>query len=398
MHIAIVGHANPFEFKDYFNGSQMPPNINGNAASVNAHIQSLLDLGHVVYVFTYDAFHFHDLEYFDGKQLHFVIIPRMKSKIKRLMRYGLIKSLQHEISKKQHEIDIIHAQWTYEYAYAILPFAKEKPCFCTVRDWCPYQMTLQKHWRDKLYWRWNQFFFKRVMATPYLHLIANSEYTYACIKAYDVRLRPHKIFNSIKSKFILTTRKYYPQIPTYISIAQSITDSRKNIETLLQAFAKLQNQQPVKLKLTGRYEEGKVAEWRSKQWLNNVELLGAMSHDDVISVLDSCSVLVHPAIEETFGNILLEGMARRIPVIGGQEAGGVPQVLGQGKYGILCDVTSVDSLLQAMLQAKDAEIVQPLITKATDYLQRNFSSDIIGEKHLQVYQSYGLSSSVSDIS
>ena len=41
MHISIVGHANPFEFKDYFNGSQMPPNINGNAASVNAHIQSL---------------------------------------------------------------------------------------------------------------------------------------------------------------------------------------------------------------------------------------------------------------------------------------------------------------------------------------------------------------------
>ena len=68
------------------------------------------------------------------------------------------------------------------------------------------------------------------------------------------------------------------------------------------------------------------------------------------------------------------------------------------KYGILCDVTSIDSLLQAMLQAEDAEIVQSLITKATDYLQRNFNSDIIGEKHLQVYQSYGLSSSVSDIS
>ena len=39
MRIAIVGPANPFEFKSYFNGNQNPPNINGNAASVNAHIQ-----------------------------------------------------------------------------------------------------------------------------------------------------------------------------------------------------------------------------------------------------------------------------------------------------------------------------------------------------------------------
>ena len=388
MHIAIVGHANPFEFKDYFNGSQMPPNINGNAASVNAHIQSLLDLGQQVSVFTYSNNISKTIAFFKGEQLEFIVIPRGKNPLVRFSRMDIVCKLRYEISKRLSKIDVIHAQWTYEYAYAILPFAKERPCFCTVRDWCPYQMTLQKHWRDKLYWRWNQFFFKRVMATPRLHLIANSEYTYDCIKAYDARLQPHKLFNSIKSKFILTTRTHYPEIPTYISIAQSITDPRKNIETLLQAFAKLQNQQPVKLKLIGRYEESKVAEWRGKQWLNNVELLGAMIHDDVISALDSCSVLVHPAVEETFGNILLEGMARRIPVIGGQEAGGVPQVLGQGKYGILCDVTSVDSLLQAMLQAEDAEIVQPLIAKATDYLQRNFSSNIIGEKHLQVYHSY----------
>ena len=398
MHIAIVGHANPFEFKDYFNGSHIPPNINGNAASVNAHIQSLLDLGQQVSVFTYSNNVSKTIAFFKGEHLEFIVIPRGKNPLVRFSRMDIVCKLRYEISKRLSKIDVIHAQWTYEYAYAILPFAKEKSCFCTVRDWCPYQMTLQKHWRDKLYWRWNQFFFKRVMATLRLHLIANSEYTYACIKAYDARLRPHKLFNSIKSKFILTTRTHYPEIPTYISIAQNITDPRKNIKTLLSAFQKIRIQQEAKLLLIGAYNEEIVNEWRTQQLLNGVELLGSIDHDKVISYIDQSSILVHPAVEETFGNILLEGMARRIPVIGGQDAGGVPQVLGQRKYGILCDVTSIDSLLQAMLQAEDAEIVQPLIAKAADYLQQNFSSDIIGEKHLQVYQSYGLSSSVSDIS
>ena len=140
--------------------------------------------------------------------------------------------------------------------------------------------------------------------------------------------------------------------------------------------------------MIGAYDEEKVNAWRGKGLLNQVELRGSIDHDSVISVLDGCSVLVHPAMEETFGNILLEGMARRIPVIGGLHAGGVPQVLGQGKYGILCDVTSVDSLLQAMLKAEDPKIAQPLIADATTYLQQNFSSDVVGKKHLQVYQTY----------
>jgi len=388
MRIAIVGPANPFEFKSYFNGNQNPPNINGNAASVNAHIQSLLDLGQTVEVFTYDINNTNSNLFFKGKQLRFTVISRKKNIIIRFIRMDIVRNLRKEIGKRWYDIDVIHVQWTYEYAYAITKFAGGKPCFCTVRDWCPYQIPLQKRLRDKLYWHVNRFFFKRVFATSDLHFIANSEYTYACIKAYRAQLTPHKLFNGIKSQFILTERTHYPATTTFVSIAQSITDPRKNIEKLLQAFQKLRTYHDTKLLLIGAYDEEKVNAWRGKGLLNQVELRGSIDHDSVILVLDGCSVLVHPAIEETFGNILLEGMARRIPVIGGLHAGGVPQVLGQGKYGILCDVTSVDSLLQAMLKAEDPKIAQPLIADATTYLQQNFSSDVVGKKHLQVYQTY----------
>ena len=107
---------------------------------------------------------------------------------------------------------------------------------------------------------------------------------------------------------------------------------------------------------------------------------------EVIAAIDDSTCLIHPALEETFGNILLEGMARCVCVIGGDKSGAVPLVLNKGKCGILCDVTSVASMVDAMKKALNLKETQSLIEEGTSRLLGSYSSDVILEKHLQLYK------------
>jgi glycosyltransferase involved in cell wall biosynthesis len=113
-----------------------------------------------------------------------------------------------------------------------------------------------------------------------------------------------------------------------------------------------------------------------------VVLLGWLDRDDLKDLLDSASALVLPSLEETFGNVLLEGMARRVEVIGGRASGAVPAVLGQGKYGILCDVTSPEALCAAMVQAEARAHVEA----ATAMLKEKYAAGALARRHLELYE------------
>ena len=116
--------------------------------------------------------------------------------------------------------------------------------------------------------------------------------------------------------------------------------------------------------------------------MEGVVLHGWLERDDLKDLLDSASALVLPSLEETFGNVLLEGMARRVEVIGGRASGAVPAVLGQGKYGILCDVTSPEALCAAMVQAE----ARVHVDAATAMLQEKYAAGALARRHLELYE------------
>jgi glycosyltransferase involved in cell wall biosynthesis len=67
-------------------------------------------------------------------------------------------------------------------------------------------------------------------------------------------------------------------------------------------------------------------------------------------------LLVHPSLEESFGNTLVEAMAQWTPVVGGEASGAVPWVLDGGKAGLLTDVTEPASLatsIRRILNSKE---------------------------------------------
>lgn len=385
MLIGVAGPFNPQSVKEYFPENTELPDINRTASSVNAYVNGLLKNGHQVVVFTTYPF--------DGKSYKIVgnrisiCFISTKFKVHAFGRARMGKKIARAIKENNDGIDVLHAQWTYEFALAALHFKGEKPLFCSVRDWCPYIMTLSEGFMEKYYWTMSYFIFKKVMKGDSFKFIANSEYTKSQIVGdypqKDVAIIP----NPIDSKFILNTRTSYSENPVFISISYSVASPRKNNIKLLEAFHIYHSENPnASLILIGACPEDLKKNLEEKGLLEGVILKGLQDHDEVIRLIDESTCLVHPAIEETFGNILLEGMCRRVPCIGGAEAGAVPQVLGYGKYGVLCDVTNAQSIYNAMKKIEDPDLFQRLVNDSTEYLLREFPDTVVAQKHIELFK------------
>lgn len=390
MHIGIVGPFNPAEFKTFFSKRKVPE-MNLNAAAVQALVTSFLEAGHDVSVFTVNSYN-NTYQEFISDNLKIYAVPFRFLPNTSIFKVYVIRQLKKNIKKHLSELDVLHAQWTYEYAYAAKSFAREIPVFCTIRDWCPYIMknvinTLYK----KIEWNVNYYLFSKVIKSTNIHFIANSEYTYSrVIKDY-----PEKkiviIPNSIKKKYIKTYGIESTESVKLIAIANGVIDPRKNIVSLLRAYKIFKKDHPdTSLTIVGRCKKDSPVYmgWCEEGLLENVVMTGQLDHDGVIAAIDQSTILIHPSLEETFGNILLEAMARRVPVIGGLKSGAVPIVLGYGKYGVCCDVTSPESICEAILSLTNEAKLDEQVNNATEYLINTFASDVVCDRHIEEYAKY----------
>lgn len=389
MRIGIVGPFNPAEFKGFFPNCEVPE-INRNASSVQALVKSFVEAGHNVSVFTINEQNIY--QEFISDQIKIYTVPYRLVPRTSIFQVYRVKQLRKAIKKHLQELDILHAQWTYEYAYAAKAFANEIPVFCTVRDWCPYIMSVVcRTMIGKLGWSIKYFMFRRVMANKNIHFIANSEYTKTRILSDYPQKEVVIIPNSIKKEYILRERKDIEDGIRIVTIANGIFDPRKNIVNLLKAFKLLKNESPdAILTIIGIYDKGNpnYISWKEEGLLNGVITTGQLSHKEVIEQIDKSTMMIHPSLEETFGNILLEAMARCVPVIGGEKSGAVPQVLGHGDYGVCCDVTKPDSIYRAILSLLNNEKKKELVDNATSHLLNTFSSDVVCDNHIKVFSGF----------
>ena len=387
MIIGISGPFNPLSAKDYFDNSVQLPNINLTASSVNTYVLSLLEMGFKVVIFTIDITEKKNKKYI-GKNIT-VYTTYNSFNLPFARRLRVHKRIKNQIKEAINEIDVLHAEWTYEYAFASLSFIEEKKVFCSVRDWCPYLLSLADSIKDKLYWGISYYMFKNVMKEKRIVFIANSEYTYNQILNYYPDNKTVIIPNPIKRSYILEERDKYPAESVFVSISHSLEDPRKNYHILLKSFREyLKEDKNSILVLIGLYSNEWLKKMHNENLLHNVQLMGPLNHEEIFNVLDNSSCLIHPSLEETFGNIFLEAMCRRIPCIGGEKSGAVPQVLGYGKFGILCDVTDISSLTNAMSKIKNRELISEIIESSTIYIKETYADNIIRDAHIRLYEKY----------
>jgi glycosyltransferase involved in cell wall biosynthesis len=131
--------------------------------------------------------------------------------------------------------------------------------------------------------------------------------------------------------------------PASLRVVTVASDSRlKNVRSALNAWPiVLQSFPDAELHLVG---EGlgpseDLARWAEPRGLQRqVSWHGHLDRDEVRKVIGTAQALLHPSLEESLGNCLLEAMALGVPVVGGKGSGAVPWTVGKG--GTMTDVRS----------------------------------------------------------
>jgi glycosyltransferase involved in cell wall biosynthesis len=145
----------------------------------------------------------------------------------------------------------------------------------------------------------------------------------------------------------------------------------------------------LRLKLIGSGSEkgGQGHQWAIEQQLDGgVDFLGDLAYAQAQSHLSDASLLVHPSFEESFGMVLIEAMAKGVPVIGGERSGAVPWVLNEGRAGLLVDVADVDSIAVGMTSVlTDESEWQRYADAGYAYARDHFQMSAVAGRYLDEY-------------
>ncbi len=186
-------------------------------------------------------------------------------------------------------------------------------------------------------------------------------------------------------------RRRYGVPERYILFVGTL-EPRKNVTTLLRAFAMLRSdraQDELKLVVAG----GRG--WGSEDFSATTAALGLGDHvrftgfvddDDLPALYRGAALFVYPSLYEGFGLPVLEAMACGTPVITSNRSS-LPEVAGDAA--LLVDPTQPEALAAAMTSLlQDGEQRQALCARGL-VRAREFTWDAVAEKTLAVYRAVG---------
>lgn len=244
--------------------------------------------------------------------------------------------------------DVIHAQWTYEFALAAAE-AAVAPVLVTARD-SPLKM-FAFH-RDAYR------FFRLLLAIrariSIRHVSANSPYLVRSLRWFGHFGKIPVIPNFIPALPAINGVVRGPNA-TILCVADS--GRRKNVRALLRAMALVRDQHPgAQLRLVGDGlgPGGPVAAWAQREGLgDSVEFVGHVGRVALACEYARATVYCAPSLEESFGNTLVEALQSGLPVIAGENSGAVPWVLFDGRAGRLVNVRDPAAIAAAVCDAVD---------------------------------------------
>lgn len=158
---------------------------------------------------------------------------------------------------------------------------------------------------------------------------------------------------------------------------------QKNIAFFIEALAQLPNVHGV-IVGEGPLRSELEAQSRCLQ-MRNIQFLGYQPNGaEIISCFD---VFCLPSRWEGLGLVLLEAMLQKVLVIGSR-AGAIPEILGEGQYGLLCDSDEPSQLAAQIRYAqRERENTRRIIEKSFDYAQKKFTVEAMVKETVKIYKS-----------
>ena len=177
-------------------------------------------------------------------------------------------------------------------------------------------------------------------------------------------------------------------LPDRSVLYQGTLQPRKNVETLVRAYARLRDQGSDDhiLVLAGprgwQYES--IFELTRQLGLaDSVRFPGFVPDDDLPLWYSSATVFAYPSVYEGFGLPLLEAMACGAPVVS-SNASSLPEVVGDA--GVLVDPSDVEGLCSALRQLLEDEPRRQALATAGRARAQTFSWRRTASETVQVYR------------
>jgi glycosyltransferase involved in cell wall biosynthesis len=240
----------------------------------------------------------------------------------------------------------------------------------------------------------------RIVAARADRIIASSQSTkrdvIRCLgvdeeKIRVVHLAASKVFRPIRSPEALQAASTRLGLPDKVVLAVGSLNPRKNLVTLIQAYARLRQQAgvPHKLVLVG------PREWKSEPLYQTVKelgiqsevrLLGWIQDQDLACVYNLAELFVFPSLHEGFGIPPLEAMACGTPVVCSNSAS-LPEVVGDAAIAVA--PTDVEGLAAAMARVlAEPELARQLRGRGLERA-RLFSWEKTARETIHVYEEVG---------
>lgn len=377
-----IGIAAPIEIKSLsehlYDLKEEDYHLGTGGTAINNIIDGLIRLNHTVVVFTLDpntfqkrVLHGPNLKIIIG---HFRLSSRMKMLDFCRHEYLQIKNF---IINDGGELDLVNAHWTYEYAIGTILSGKNH--LITFRDHAPTILKITRHpYRIS---RLGMDYWVRMKGK---HFSFNSIYLQDMWKKKVVG---NVIPNPVNGSFIKAPKKFPSGRVKRICFVANGWDARKNPDTTIKGFIAACEMMPdLELHLFGRGYEAynqKVGLLGKGQLSSNVKFRGPMLINELIDELSGFDLMIHTAIEESFGNNLVEAMALGIPVIAGKSSGAVPWVLDYGNAGVLVDVRDYKEVSNAILNILNDKVLYESISyKGFMNVQERFSQETVCKQYL----------------
>lgn len=196
----------------------------------------------------------------------------------------------------------------------------------------------------------------------------------------------HNGVNLAEMKALDTNDTRYSSAPYVLCI--SGYKEQKAIDVLVRAFGEVHEKNPsIRLIVAGggdlrpQLEALAISLGINEQ----IELLGPQGRAEVARLLRGCEVFVLPSRFETFGIAILEAMAHEKPIVA-TTVGGIPEIIENGKNGILVQPDNPSALAEAItLVLQNQDLKRSIAREGYVTVRKHFCSEHTGSAYEAVF-------------
>jgi len=161
----------------------------------------------------------------------------------------------------------------------------------------------------------------------------------------------------------------------------------KGLEYLIRALPIVLKEHNVHLLMAckGEYEAYIKALIEKFNLSKHITFLGFVSGEEKLALLKACDIFCIPSVFESFGIVILEAMQYGKPVIA-SEAGGMPEIIDNGKNGLLVPPKEPKKLADAICLLLDDENLRRTLGREAERSVNKYSIENVARRYIEIYE------------